>query len=370
MGAMAAARKKKAAEGKLPSRALEHGAKAWGARFLKPGVALTPELDLALALGHGSAMGPAVLLPDLAPGKKPPAAHDRIPRNVAIGALRGGFGIGRPTTFEDNPAPIDESEARQLLVNEVPKLNLLPVHYLALEAMVGPSCVLPAFVDGVERIKAGDWDTGRLHGLWPVLYGLLLRVPEPEHTAARARLEALFEAKRQLFASARLDFLLHGPAGIARRGYKYIPKFKSFGTSDSSEHPSNVADLCFCDGAPAFVAAQFRLLWQLLGFRVIAHMSGPSPARLFFLGGDETFETELEVVQKYPGTKQGEALDAYELFRSPLAARCVLRLTDPKSKVQARALAWLRGQPHVAALLATWAKEKSPDAELAKAALG
>lgn len=75
-------------------------------------------------------------------------------------------------------------------------------------------------------------------------------------------------------------------------------------------------------------------------------------------------------MDQYPGTKQGEALESYEGFRSPLAARCILRLSSPKSKVQKAALAWLGEQRDwVAPLLTTWAKEREADAALAKAAL-
>ncbi|MBL8924570.1 MAG: hypothetical protein JNJ54_37315 [Myxococcaceae bacterium] len=352
----------------LPSRALEHGANAFGARYLKPGVALTPELDLAFALGHGSAMGPVRLLADLAPEKKAPSSSTGIHRNVAIAALRAGSIFAGPIAHEAAPAPITEAEARVLLEKVVPELGLLPIHYRALEAMVGPSCVLPAFIDGLEAIDDEAWGTGRLHGLWPVAYGLLLRVPERESQAARARLVALFEKRQTMFAAANLDILLHGSQAIARVGYKYSLTYKSYQRSDKDE-PSNVHDLCYCDGEPDFVAAQFAALWAAFKFKPQANMVGPSPARLFFLGGDKTFETELRVVDLYAGTKQGEAFEAYEHFRSPLAARCILKLSGPKSKVQQSALAWLQGQPHVAPLLEAWAKEETPDAALAKAVL-
>lgn len=339
---MAKAAAKKRAEEVLPSRALEHGAKAFGAKYLKPGFALTPELDLAFALGHGSAMGPVRLLSDLAPGAKPPTSFTEIHRNVAIAWLRmTNPSSGAQVVHEENPAPIDEAEARKLVRSQVPRLGLLPIHFAALEAMVGPSCMLPAYVEGLAAISAQWWDSGRLGGLFPLLYGLLLRTPPKESNAARAKLEALLEKKEKTFAAAQLDILLNGREGIARRGYKYSLKFKSYQRNDSGD-PSNVADLCYCDDDPEFVASQFQALWAAFNHKPVARMMGPSPARIFFLGGEKTLETELKVVGLYAGTVQAEALSSYADLKSPLAAKCVKQLAGDKSKVKAAATEWLQ----------------------------
>lgn len=332
-------KKQKGGPGELPSRALEHGAAAFGARYLRSGACLTPELDLAFALGQGSGMGPVKLLADLAPGKKQPNSFSEVHRNVAIAALRKpkGAPLG-PTPHEASPPPIEPDEAQKLLKTRL--LGFLPVHLRALEAMVGPSCMLPAFVEGLEAFKTQPWDTGMLAKLFPVLYGLLLRTPPDESNAARERLEALFEKRKASFAAAGLDIMLHGSVGIARSGYKYSLEFNSYQRNDSSD-PSNVHDLCFCDGEPDFVAQQFDALWAAFKYRIIAHMSGTSPARLFFLGGDKALETELKVVDKYPGTKQVEAFESYRSFRSPRVVELMQRLTGPKSKVKAQAEAWL-----------------------------
>lgn len=325
----------------LPSRALEHGANACGAKYLKPGFALTSELDLAFALGHGSAMGPVRLLGDLAPGAKQPNSFTEIHRNVAIAWLRMTNPVfGAPVVHEENPTPIDEAEAQKLVRSQLPRLRLLPIHFAALEAMVGPSCMLPAYVDGLSAIADQWWDSGRLGGLFPLLYGLLLRTPPKESNAARAKLEALLEKKKQAFASAQLDILLNGREGIARRGYKYSLTFKSYQRNDSTD-PSNVGDLCYCDDDSDFVASQFQALWAAFNHKPQARMMGPSPARLFFLGGEKTLETELKVIGLYPGTVQAEALASYADLKSPLAVKCVKELAGPKSKVKAAATAWL-----------------------------
>lgn len=330
--------KKRGAE-VLPSRALEHGANAFGARYLKPGFALTPELDLAFALGHGSAMGPVRLLSDLAPGAKQPTSFTEIHRNVAIAWLRTTNPVsGAPVVHEENPAPIDEAEAQKLVRSQLPRLRLLPIHFAALEAMVGPSCLLPGYVEGLAAIDDQWWDSGRLGGLFPLLYGLLLRTPPKESSAARKTLEALLEKKQKAFAAAQLDILLNGREGIARRGYKYSLTFKSYQRNDGAD-PSNVADLCYCDDDSEFVAAQFQALWAAFNHKPVARMMGPSPARLFFLGGKKTLESELKVVGLYPGTLQADALASYADLKSPLAAKCVAQLAGDKS---AAATEWLQ----------------------------
>lgn len=331
--------KKKGGPEELPGRALEHGAAAYGAKYLRPGATLTPELDLAFALGQGSGMGPVKLLADLAPGKKQPSSYSEVHRNVAIAALRKPKGAPfGPTPHEEAPLPIEADEAQKLLRTRL--LGTPPVHLRALEAMVGPSCMLPAYVDGLEALKDQPWDTGMLATLFPVLYGLLLRTPPDESNAARQRLEALFEKRKDSFAAAGLDIMLHGSVGIARRGYKFSLKFNSYQRNDSSD-PSNVHDLCFCDGEPDFVAQQFAALWAAFRYRIIAHMSGTSPARLFFLGGEKALATELKVVDKYPGTKQVEAFESYRSFRSPHVVELMQHLAGPKSKVKVQAEAWL-----------------------------
>lgn len=326
----------------LPSRALEHGANAFGAQYLSPGFALTPELDLAFALGHGSAVGPVTLLPDLAPGKKVTFGYHEVPRNVALAELRVTNKVfGAPVVPEENPAPLEVEEAQALLRKRMPKLPFLrPAVVRAIEAMVGPSVALAAAVEGLEQMPERSWDNGAVGQLFFVVHGLILRALPNESKAARARLEALLTAKATTYGADPLDIMLHGREGIARSGYKYSTKFRSYQRNDSAD-PSNVDDLCYCDGDGAFVAQQFAALWKAFQYKVQNHMNGPSPARLFFLGGEAALETELKVVDKYPGTKQAEAFESYQHLASPLAVKLIKSLAGPKSKVKAKAEAWL-----------------------------
>lgn len=324
------------------SRALEHGAKAAGARFLKKGISFTPELDLAFALGHGSGFAPIALLPDLKPGK---ASKTRLERNVAISELRLGFkALMNQVPFLENPEPIDDVEAKKILAREVPLLNFTPRNYLALESMVGPSLVLSGIVEALDGISTENWNNARTQSLFFVLKGFLLRALPAEEKAARAELEALLKKKDKTFAAANLDILLHGRPAIAKRGYKYSSKFKSFQRNDSAD-PSNVSDLLRCDDDAEWIADQFSALWTALNFKPQKWMAGPSPARLFFLAGDAALQTELKAAAAYPGTMHADAFESYQHLASPLARQLMQRLSKPDSKVQKQAQAWLAEHP-------------------------
>lgn len=318
----------------LPSRALEHGSNAFGAKYLRPGFARTPELDLAFALGHGSpAFSPITLLPDLDVAKEAESWRVPIHRNVALSELRG-------TPLEASPAPLDEAEAARLipdLVRTPPRIGVLR----AVEAMVGPSCVLQAFLTGLENAGEAHWKNGAWQSFFAPLYGVMLRVPTGEAQAARARLETLYEARKQHHGAQKLDILLHGREGLVRSGYKYNLLNKCFQTTVGSNDPSNVLDLGFLDGEADFVAQHFEALWGALGWKTVAHMSGPSPARLFFVGGEATLRTELRAMEGYPGTKQLEAFESYADLHPSSVRELMTRLAKPGGKAQKLAQAWL-----------------------------
>jgi hypothetical protein len=344
---MAASKKKSVAPAAPPpNRSYEHGAKAFGAKYVKKGFALTDALDLHFALGHGSPMGPATLLPDLDPAKKIPWDFHSVHRNVALAELRAPptRHLGQPLTLEANPAPLERAEGQELLRKRMPKLVFRPVTLRAIEAMIGPSAALEAWLDGLESMPEQSWNNGGVGALFFPLYGLLLRTPPSESNAARARLEALYEKKKDnVYGASQLNIMLHGRAGIATDGYKYSLKFKSYQRS-ASDDPSSVADALFVEEDSAWVASQFAALWAAFKFKVQNHMNGPSPARLFFLGGDAALETELKVVDLYPGTKQPDAFESYKDLKSPLAVELIKRLANPKSKVKKQADAWLAGR--------------------------
>jgi hypothetical protein len=340
---MAPRTKKNSPSVALASRAREHGTNAFGARYLAPGFALTPELDLEFALGGFCGFAPLTLLPDLVPGNTVERG-EAMNRNVAIAELRvGGPFIAHPAEYPTDPAPIDEGEARRILANEGPHLGFLPAHYLALEAFVGPSVVLAGVVSALGDVALANWNNGRTSGLFHVLRGLLLRAPEAESNAARVALEALYRSHEEYPAAANLGILLHGRPLIEQRGYKYSAQYGSFQTSARAE-PASINDLLHCDEDGPWVASQFAALWTALRFKPQKRMAEPSPARLFFLGGDAALETELRVVTQYPGTMQADAFASYEHLASPLAVACMKHLASADSKVRKRAEAWLKAR--------------------------
>jgi hypothetical protein len=332
------ATRKRPASGAAPltTRATEHGASAAGARYLKPGATRSAELDLAYALGHGSAFAPRSIAADLAPGKR---AKDGVPRNRALHFLRGGRDAeGSMNTAPVEAAPLGDDEARALAQKEAARGYVTSAYYLTLEACVGPSLVLSAMVEGLESTSVDRWRGGIHDHACRSLYALMLRALPSETEAAHARLTALFASlERQLtYPPSSLGIMLFGRAAIARYGYKYLTKFASFGTS-AEDAPSTPHDLIYCPEESAWVAAQHAALWKLMDYRPRKWMLEPPPARLVWIGGDALLETELSVVEKYPGTMQAAALDAYRDFASPLATACIEKLAGAGSKVQKQA---------------------------------
>jgi hypothetical protein len=317
------------------SRALEHGERASGAKYLRRGFARSPELDLAFALGHGGGgIGPMRLLADLDPAKKPKWDAAALPRNVVIAHLRD-----EPVTTD--PAPIDEAEAAKLARDRVGDIGL-PWMFLGLEAFAGPSCVLAGMLDGIEAAKQSRWDNGGWGALCGPLKGMLLRVPPAEAQAATRRLEAMWKKWSHMHGALRFDILLHGKEGVARSGYKYIAATKSYGRAPgSTEAPLSSWELTLLDDEPAFIAQQYAALWTAFNWKPQARMITPASGRLLFLGGDAVLRTELRVVDALPGTMQADALDACADIAGPLAKQLIAKLAKPTSKVHKRAKAIL-----------------------------
>lgn len=335
----AAAPKRLAKKPKTPaleSRALEHGERASGARYLRRGFARTPELDLAFALGHGGGgIAPLRLLPDLDPSKKPNWSNvSALPRNIVISYLRD-----EPVTA--SPAPIDDAEATKLARERV-KAIALPWMFLGLEALAGPSTVLAAMLDGIEEAKKSHWDNGGWGALCGPLKGMMLRVPASEEQAARSRLSAVWTTWKHMHGALTFDVLLHGKEGIARSGYKYIAQTKCYGRAPgSTDAPVSSWELTLLDDEPEFVAQQNEALWAAFNWKPQARMLGPASARLVFLGGDAVLRTQLRIIDALPGTMQGEALDSCADVAGPIAKQIITKLAEPGSKVQKRALALL-----------------------------
>jgi hypothetical protein len=369
---MATKKAQVAATAPLASRALEHGARAFGARYLRSGWALTPELDLAFALGHGAAQfAPTVLLPDIDPSKlaKLKWQDAVVHRNVAIHVLRTGHSVWtQPVTAEASPATIEPDEAVGILKRLVPFAGIMP--FGALEAMLGPSFMLSAFLDVLETLptdERGPWYNNVLQVTWQVVHGLLLRVLPEEHAAARTRLDALLAARSDAHGARYLDISLHGPLGIVRRGYKYSREKRCYGADPGSDAPASQLDLTFLDGREDHVARSLGALWDAFEWKPAKWMIGPSSARLLFLGGEGALAHEARAVELYPKTMHADALASYSEMRTPSAARLVLALTRDGSGVQKQASAWLATHASwVRPLLEEWSRGIGSDADRAK----
>jgi len=374
-----------------PSLATMHGARAYGARFLRPGFARTPELDLAFALGHGGpatlTVAPRALRADLEPAKiaKAKIQDARDHRNVAIHLLRHPRLLldvatepdaWRARVAEDpEPAPIDGDEAEDIVRRGVPVGSIDALELRALEAMVGPSPVLRALVDALLAVPRtggvrASWGNNTLSPILSVAHGLTLRVPEDERDAARARLEELRAAVGETHGGRYLVVSLDGAAGIRARGYKYVRAKDMYAEAPGSDDPASTFDLAHVDGDPAFVAASFAALWAAFAYAPRKWMATPSSSRIFFLGGEGALDTELRVVDAYPKTMQADALESYRELRGERAARLVLRLTRDGGAVVKQAKAWLaEHDAWTRPLLEAWAGSADPDAALAAACL-
>ena len=246
-----------------------HGEHAYGARFRRPGFALTPELDLAFALGHGSpstlTIAPRSLRADLEPAKlaKAKIQDARDHHNVAIHLLRHPELLLEITTKPDAwrvrvaedpaPTPIDADEAEAIVRRGVPLGTIDALELRALEAMVGPSRVLRALVDGLLEVpRSGgvraSWENNTLSPILSVAHGLQLRVPEDERSAARAKLEALRAAVGGTHGGRYLVVSLDGAAGIRARGYKYVRAKDMYAEVNGSDDPAGTFDLMHVDG--------------------------------------------------------------------------------------------------------------------------
>lgn len=211
--------------------------------------------------------------------------------------------------------------------------------------MVGPSCVLAALVDGLEQAKQAAWNNGSWQQRFPVLHGLMLRVPTAERDAVHARLLDPQAKIHKWYGGAKLDILLHGREGIRRSGYKYSVEYKSYGThrKGGEDDPSNTTDRCYLDEDRDFVAQQYEALWTAFRWKAQRGMMDVPPARLLFLGGNAALETELRAIGGYPGTMQVEAFEHYADLRGPLVDKLMTALAKPGSKAEKKARAWLDG---------------------------
>lgn len=335
------------------TQALIHGAAAYGARFVKPGFAITPQADLAFALGFPHLEYIVDDHPDDARAEM--IAYERRsyrlgwPRSVAtrwcrITASKGCRRTPQGATELDSAgkkalknnaalSPDEAAAALKAIFSETASYDDLRELVRLFEAFFGPELVATAIVDALDRSGNAIWnhqDHDRALVVHHVGF-LLLRLPPGIADRLRGRLAAMFERRVKALPGKELgprrgergsllralDIVLHGRAGAERSG-------------ERSEDIIEPGDLVHVTGDEAFVRAAACL-------RV-----SPDP-RLVFLGGDPVLDHLLEGFVRLRGLHQA-LLDGFAEVASPRAVQLVQRIAAGKEAAdRARAVLAARG---------------------------
>ncbi len=234
--------------------ALAHGSAASGARLVRPGFAITPEADLAFALGFPHLEYIVEDHPDDARAEM--IAYERRsyrlgwPRNVAtrwcrITASKGCRRTPQGATELDtagkkalkNGAPLAPDEVAltlKALFTDTSSYDDLRELVRLFEAFVGPELVASSIVDALERSGNAVW-THQDHDRALVVHHvgfLLLRLPPTTADRLRGRLAAVFDRRVKALPGKELgprrgergsllralDVVLHGRLGAERSG--------------------------------------------------------------------------------------------------------------------------------------------------------
>lgn len=335
------------------TQALAHGSAAWGARFVQPGFATTPETDLAFALGFPHLEYIVDNHADDARAEM--IAYERRsyrlgwPRNVAIrwcritaskGCRRTPQGATELDTAGKkalkNAAALSADEVAQTLkaiFSDTSAYEDLRDLVRLFEAFMGPELVASSIIDALEKSSNSVWnhqDHDRALVMHHVGF-LLLRLPGALADKLRGRLHAVFDRRVKALPSKELgprkgergsllralDVVLHGRQGAERSG-------------ERSEDAIEPGDLLHVTGDRDFVreAACRRL--------------SPDP-RLVFLGGEPVLDHLLDGFVRLRGLHHA-LLDGFAEIASPKAIQLVQRIAAGKEAPdRARAVLAARG---------------------------
>lgn len=251
---------------KTSTAALMHGYDAFGAKYIKPGFAFTPEMDLAFALGYPHYI-------ELADGH--PADEDPMgaglrfiqeealiahvwPRDIASRAARSfpflRLNNEKRTQAFSKGGPIGQQEARDIVFRWL-RCNHAGILLLLLEAFVGSEAVVDAAVTAMESFEQAQW-TSTFFDTAIITLGLLLyRVPEEAATRARSRLYDIRERTRiagwQSEAINNIDLVLNGAEGAERSAPRYDDKhIAPFYTTLAVDDPTWVTRTILSSGPP------------------------------------------------------------------------------------------------------------------------
>ncbi len=346
--------------------AFKHGAGAFGAKYLRPGFAFTPEQDLHFALGYPHH---AVLL-DGDPADETPEARAAFVNDTGLGPLvpwPRGTAIRAVRVFDrildddalleamGKPASeITDDEAARLVEKNFTESKASRL-LLLLEGLVGPDAVVQGALSvlakrGEEIVQDDDADVG---STIYTLGFLLLRLPAAAGAAARAQLASLYEALASRSTDPpldrpsplrSLDVVLHGAAGSERSGHRAAGKVSIY-------FLGHVVD------DPAYVA---RVVPPVI--KPFAD-DDPDPRRAF-LGGEEVLAREVAAWKGYRA--QDRVVERFGAIRSELILPAMLEMSAT-SKAKRDAAAWFGAHRDFAEpFLAKTARGKGASAPWAK----
>lgn len=332
--------------------ALAHGSAASGARFVRPGFALSPEADLAFALGFPHLEYIVDDHPDDARAEM--IAYERRsyrlgwPRNVAtrwcrITASKGCRRTPQGATELDtagkkalkNGAALSQDEIAltlKAMFTDTSSYEDLRELVRLFEAFAGPELVASSIVDALERSSSAVW-THQDHDRALVMHHvgfLLLRLPPVTADKLRNRLAVVFDRRVKALPGKELgprrgergsllralDVVLHGRLGAERSG-------------ERSEDGIEPGDLVHVTDDADFV-------------REAACRISPD-ARLAFLGGEPALERLLDGFVRLRGAHHA-LLDGFAEVASPAAVQLLQRIAAGKEAPdRARAVLAARG---------------------------
>jgi hypothetical protein len=335
------------------TQALAHGKTAYGARFIQSGFAITPEADLAFALGFPHLEYIVDDHPDDARAEI--IAYERRsyrlgwPRNVAIRWCRITASKGCKRTPQGateldtagkkalkNSAPLSADEVALTLksmFSDTSSYEDLRDLVRLFEAFFGPELVASSIVDALDKASNNVWnhqDHDRALVMHHIGF-LLLRLPPALADKLRGRLAAIFDRRVKALPSKELgprkgergsllralDIVLHGRAGAERSG-------------ERSEDTIEPADLVHITGDRDFV-------------REAACRQLSTDPRLVFLGGEPVLEQLLDRFARLRGLHH-VLVDGFADVASPRAVQLLQRIAAGKEAPdRARAVLAARG---------------------------
>jgi hypothetical protein len=321
------------------TRALEHGTAAYGARFVKRGFAISPDVDLAFALGYPHLEYIVDDHPDDARAEM--IAYERRsyrlgwPRSVAtrwcrITASKGFKRTPQGATELDgagkkalkNGAPLTEEEiglSLKAMFSDTTSYEDLRDLVRLYEAFVGPDLIATAIIDALEKSSNNVWNH-QDHDRASVVHHLgflLLRLPGSPSDKLRARLTAIFDRRVKALPTKELgprkgergsllralDVVLNGRAGCERSG-------------ERNEDSIEPADLVHVIDDAAFVR------------EAACRRVAPDP-RLVFLGGEPVLDHLVDMFVRLRGLHH-VVVDGFAEIASPKAIELLQRVAKGK----------------------------------------